>query len=198
MSELKPCPYCGCTEIIKNEFKVGPVPIPGSQEKRTIVMFNIICNNCYLHGPTSMYQKIAIDAWNSLPRNEEEKQAENEAAKECQDNLLDYAMVSPQELEQLENAAKKADYGYWLCTEDTVITTTSLHHEQNIQQKTLTAHIKIVTNKHIDRNTMSEYITCANVRRILSMIKELKALREFAEDFKAQQKNTLNNPYWMD
>ena len=62
MSELKPCPFCGCTEIDDVCATVTPAPA-SSQDEYTIPG----CSNCGARPPTNFVHNTeqAIKAWNT-------------------------------------------------------------------------------------------------------------------------------------
>lgn len=55
MSEVKPCPYCGCQKV-----EVFPTFASG--------FFAVRCYACHIYGPHSEKEDCAIERWNALPR----------------------------------------------------------------------------------------------------------------------------------
>jgi len=53
--ELKPCPFCGSTDLVVRELYAGEYPSP-------VV---VKCYNCGACGPTGDYESPAERAWNS-------------------------------------------------------------------------------------------------------------------------------------
>lgn len=55
MSEVKPCPYCGCQKV-----EVFPTFASG--------FFAVRCYACHMYGPNSEKEDCAVERWNDLPR----------------------------------------------------------------------------------------------------------------------------------
>jgi Lar family restriction alleviation protein len=58
MSDLKPCPFCGCIDMVPHHHK-------------DIDTFQILCTDCLSLGPHLDTEQEAIDAWNKRAGEEE-------------------------------------------------------------------------------------------------------------------------------
>lgn len=73
---LEPCPFCG------NDFewlKAEDCAIPHVYNRKGAT---IICTYCQLHGPVKDNLARAIDAWNDLPRRNDDAVADTEEGRE--------------------------------------------------------------------------------------------------------------------